>query len=349
MTITVDDERMYFADVNWHEVGALGEPAFENSWVSFDGGSTYTTPRFRLDSEGWVKLSGLAKSGTLGSAIFTLPVGYRPLRDWFCTSLANNVIGYVKVAAATGAVTVSSPGGGTNAFVSLDNAYFPSWQSHSEFEGKYNIIAQASANWQARTDADIEFQTGIFKRKSGMYQIGGIHAVSTGASAGLPLLHMQPNWSYIFAAADNSGTAKRLDIQSRGGLVTPTTTTTFTINHGEYGLFDLEDEWIDLTYQNSWVDFGIDANMTHVKPAGYWKDSDGFVHVRGMVKSGSSATAVIATLPAAYRPVKRQAFTCFSSTGLCRIDVKDNGEISAAAGGSTTWTSFSGICFYADN
>lgn len=347
MTITVEDKRMYFADVNWHEVGALGEPAFENSWTSFDGGSTYSVPRFRMDHEGWVKLSGLAKSGVLGNAIFTLPEGYRPLRDWFSTSIANNVIAYSKVD-TLGRVFVASSTG-TNAFVTLEDIYFPAWQSYSEFQEKYIILNQSGGNWLARTDADTEFPTGLFMRESGIIQINGIHGVTTGSgTAGLNLGKFQPNWSFIFPMTDNSATAKRFDIQSRSGMITPTTTTTFSIPHGEYGTFHLEDEWTALTLSNSWVDFGIDTNMTHVKPAGYFKDKFGFVHLRGMVKSGSAANAVMATLPVGYRPGKRQLFTTFSNAGYCRMDVSANGQIHAQDNGSTTWTSFSGICFYAE-
>jgi hypothetical protein len=51
-------------------------PALSNSWVAF--GAPYPTPAYRKLGP-WVTLKGLMKSGTLGTAIMTLPAGSRPL------------------------------------------------------------------------------------------------------------------------------------------------------------------------------------------------------------------------------------------------------------------------------
>lgn len=59
----------------WHYIGAVGEPAFQNNWVNFDGRAA----AFRKYPDGKVRFRGLIKSGTIGAAAFTLPVGYRPL------------------------------------------------------------------------------------------------------------------------------------------------------------------------------------------------------------------------------------------------------------------------------
>lgn len=64
----------------WHNVGATGEPAFQNSWVNFGGGpSGNQAARFMLTQGGEVHSEGLVASGVIGSAIYTLPAGYRPL------------------------------------------------------------------------------------------------------------------------------------------------------------------------------------------------------------------------------------------------------------------------------
>jgi hypothetical protein len=55
-------------------VGAAGQPAFTNSWVNFDS----VRPVGFYRHLGRVYLTGVAKSGTVGAAIFTLPAGYRP-------------------------------------------------------------------------------------------------------------------------------------------------------------------------------------------------------------------------------------------------------------------------------
>lgn len=58
----------------WREVGATGEPAFENSWVSFDADRALS---FKLIGN-VLYLKGAVKSGSSATAnIFTLPDGYR--------------------------------------------------------------------------------------------------------------------------------------------------------------------------------------------------------------------------------------------------------------------------------
>jgi hypothetical protein len=60
----------------WHEVGAAGEPGFQNGWGNA-GGATETVAFFR-DREGIVHLQGGAIGGASSTLIFQLPVGYRP-------------------------------------------------------------------------------------------------------------------------------------------------------------------------------------------------------------------------------------------------------------------------------
>jgi len=62
----------------WHEIGAPGEPGFENSWVNVPpSGLSFETAAFYMDHEGIVHLKGLVKGGST-SVIFHLPPGYRP-------------------------------------------------------------------------------------------------------------------------------------------------------------------------------------------------------------------------------------------------------------------------------
>ena len=63
---------------DWHIVGAVGEPAFQNSWTAESG---YMTPGFRIREAGVVDIYGKFKSGSSGTVAFTLPVGYRPNAD----------------------------------------------------------------------------------------------------------------------------------------------------------------------------------------------------------------------------------------------------------------------------
>lgn len=54
-------------------------PTLLNGWKLFpDTGTVWRGPRFRKLPHGQVEVQGMVKSGTAGSAIFQLPVGYRP-------------------------------------------------------------------------------------------------------------------------------------------------------------------------------------------------------------------------------------------------------------------------------
>lgn len=65
-----------YVETGWHEIGSGGEPAFQNSWVNVGG--SYDTAAF-CKIGGITFIKGSVKTGTLGTTVFTLPVGYRPL------------------------------------------------------------------------------------------------------------------------------------------------------------------------------------------------------------------------------------------------------------------------------
>lgn len=95
----------------WHVVGAAGEPAFQNSWVNFGG--IYATLAFRKDPFGKVKLRGTIKGGVNGTAVFTLPVGYRPPADIAVPveTMSGANTAYCSVSAANGQVVIAGQAG----------------------------------------------------------------------------------------------------------------------------------------------------------------------------------------------------------------------------------------------
>lgn len=112
------DEVVWNEDERWHYVGASGEPAFANSWVNYAAGG-FQVARFMREASGFVVVEGLVKSGTLGAAIFTLPVGYRPPSNLSFAVTSNAAFGIVEV--LTGGV-IDAPVG-SNVYVAL-NARF---------------------------------------------------------------------------------------------------------------------------------------------------------------------------------------------------------------------------------
>ena len=107
------------ADVeNFREVGSANNPAFQNSWVNYDLG--WDTAAFYKDPYNVVHLKGLVKSGTINTAIFTLPQGYRPASTLIFPVIAGgNTIGRVDIL-ANGDVQHLI---GNNAFFSLNLSF----------------------------------------------------------------------------------------------------------------------------------------------------------------------------------------------------------------------------------
>lgn len=91
-------------------------------------------------------------------------------------------------------------------------------------------------------------------------------------------------------------------------------------------------------FANSWVNFG-GTN----EPALYFKDPFNFVHLGGIVKSGSLAAAIF-TLPAGYRPQYALVFEVPSNGAIGILTVNPDGTV-VASSGSNVYYSLSGITF----
>ena len=112
-------------DANWVVVAANGnpQPSFMNGWVNYNGG--YQTAAFYKDALGIVHLKGLVTGGTFGAetAIFQLPVGYRPSLRLLIANQSNQTIGRVDVRAD--GYVIANVGSG---WFSLDNIHFKAEQ-----------------------------------------------------------------------------------------------------------------------------------------------------------------------------------------------------------------------------
>lgn len=93
-------------------------------------------------------------------------------------------------------------------------------------------------------------------------------------------------------------------------------------------------------FLNSWVAFGSGYQTPR-----FWKDPMGIVHIEGLIKSGTpSATSVVFTLPARYRPASTLLFSLISNDLPARVDVKNTGDVLARLGSAVYFT-LSGIAF----
>ena len=122
VTANITDDSVTAAKIenqeSWNEVGAVGKPAFLNSWVNY--GAPFESAAFMKDSMGFVHLKGLVKNGTNLSQIFTLPVGYRPASSEIFVSNNTGAFGTIYVQ-SDGAVAPQVTG---NGFYSLSGIIF---------------------------------------------------------------------------------------------------------------------------------------------------------------------------------------------------------------------------------
>lgn len=104
------------------------------------------------------------------------------------------------------------------------------------------------------------------------------------------------------------------------------------------------DKWQTPSLLNSWVNYG-----SGYTDAQYMLDHQGFVHVRGLIKSGTTSTfTVLFALPAGYRPAYEHIFVTKMNGGPCEIRVQPGGDVFLGdTGGSATWTSLDGMYFQA--
>jgi hypothetical protein len=110
-----------------HYVGGSGEPAFQGAWKNLDNNATVPgtglqrSLRFRKYPDGRVRVMGVVYAGTTSTALFTLPVGYRPpITDTAFEVVASGGPAYVGIAGATGVVTPTSQTGNVTTWVYID-------------------------------------------------------------------------------------------------------------------------------------------------------------------------------------------------------------------------------------
>lgn len=112
--------------------------------------------------------------------------------------------------------------------------------------------------------------------------------------------------------------------------------------YGSLGSTTIAPSWTSVTYQNSYVDYGLGGYAG----SAYYKDANGIVHVRVAAKSGT-ATAAIFTLPAGYRPGGTRVVTAAVDGTFHNVTVSTAGVVQTDVGGNTFALCF--IDFPAEN
>jgi len=107
---------------NYHEIGASGEPTFQNSWVN-ESPAGETTAAFFKDPWGVVHFKGIVTGGAAGSTLFTLPTAYRPTKSVCIATVRNPGAGGAYVCIFANGNVSQAGGAGTNGLL-LDGMTF---------------------------------------------------------------------------------------------------------------------------------------------------------------------------------------------------------------------------------
>ena len=85
-------------DAAWRTIGAAGEPAYTSPHTAYSD-PDYGSAQFRKLSEGAVIMRGIITLGTAPAqtSMFTLPVGYRPVRSHILPTTANDLFATMRI------------------------------------------------------------------------------------------------------------------------------------------------------------------------------------------------------------------------------------------------------------
>ncbi len=165
-----------------------------------------------------------------------------------------------------------------------------------------------------------------------------------------------PNDSHVFFAGTNDATPTSLELMritgnGNVGIGTNAPTQKLDVNgnariSGILNVDSIEQDVVQVpTLSNGWINYGIGF-----ADAGFYKDREGIVRLRGLIKNGAIATnTLLFTLPVAYRPTSgRLIFTVDNTGTVGRIDVLANGELRLITAINSTYLNLTGIAFRAD-
>ena len=310
--------------------------------------SSFHNPSFTKTTSGLVKLTGLGANTNTGilannTVIGTLPVGFRPPINMLFPAMSGsaNAVGTIGVE-TNGNVVVSNNISGV--WFSFGNIVFQtqdlSWTTPTLVNG-WELGASSGRVRPAQYSKDSLNRTllrGSFGEsgtsKTADTAVFNIDATNRPGpqgvyTVGTSLLGSAGGFAHTFANSANGdflwrpGSANDDEV-SIDGIIFP----------------DKSATWIAPTLTNAWVSYG--ASNT----PGYYKDDDGVVHLRGLLKSGTIASSMF-TLPIGYRPAKNIIRNTVSNAASGRLDITSAGLVIPQTG-SNVWVSVDSVAFTAE-
>jgi hypothetical protein len=315
--------------------GTLGNYGWEN------GGTAGTALIYPFGGSTVVYNDQTQSSTDNGDANVTLTTTSNKTQTFNTTLTANRTITLPSSGVFAGmeftiARTASTPGAFTLQVV--DPLSSNSTTMPASAQGSVRYVARDSSTW-------LPVQSGLLNVNGGSSST----MAATLSSNGTPTFLTKPTFSAgLTVPAAQTATTNIIDTNSAvplvigNGNMTQASFNKFTAYTGTAASVPAS-PWIAPSLLNSWVNFG--APLENV---GYFKDAAGVVHITGTVKSGTSNSAAIFTLPAGYRPANELLIAVDSNGAHCNMTVLANGTVGPNTSGSTTRMSLDGISFLAE-
>jgi hypothetical protein len=103
----------------------------------------------------------------------------------------------------------------------------------------------------------------------------------------------------------------------------------------------VQEAWIEPTLLNGWENYG--SGFSNIA---YFKDEFDFVHLRGLIKSGTAAAGTdLFVLPNGYRPLENKFYPITNVFVFKTITVKSDGVVELSVAVDNAWVSLEGISF----
>lgn len=315
-----------------------------NGWAAYP--PPFAVPAYTKTSTGLVFLKGMVRGGS--GAIATLPSGYRPGTSEYIMfeSSANQAFARVDIV-TSGQISMSV---GTNPWLSLDGiAFMPSGTTFTALTGFLNgwtnySPSSGDTNWA---------QAGYYQDSAGRVVTRGLVRAGT-ATAGTPIVTVpagvnSPQYNHVANVNSNANghisyNLTNNSVNAKGGSNVYVAINAIYFTSARATGTDCLTQWCALPLVNSWVHYG----SPYTTPQ-YTQASDGVVHLKGLIRSGTAAT--MATLPADYCPKETLLFTTVAADAWSRVDISAGTGSGCSVVGSaysTTWTSLDSIRFIGD-
>lgn len=312
---------------------------FQNGWLDYDA-VNYHAAKMTKSPSGVVRLTGLIRSGSItnNSVIFYLPEDFRPAVDMIFPVMTNGKAGTIAVM-ADGFVSISQ--GADNAWLSLDHIIYPTevltWNDVTLLNGfgpGASVYDLGTPQWAKDSYNRVWFRGAAYRSTNPAADTAIFNVSSSG----------RPNTTYHLLASSLGGANNfgLVDFSATGDVRWKANNVTAFIPLGGVVILDQNSGWTTPTMQNSWVNY----DSANFSPAGYEKDADGIVYLRGFIKTGTIGSAAY-TLPVGSRPSKTILREAATSSGIGRVDIFASGAV-VPVSGSNGWFSLDGITFPAE-